>query len=126
VPQSIYQRIRATLQHKFRDRPNLDFGGLFFTIAVKEGSSEVLHVDWNDNLHTYAIIFAIGDYTGGEFCVPQIGHHIPLRPGAVLAARTRLLAHCSHIGCGRHLVFTCFTDSTLLSQTIAGGDFTLL
>ncbi|KAJ7331533.1 hypothetical protein DFH08DRAFT_649034, partial [Mycena albidolilacea] len=110
----IYQRVRATLQHKFHDRPNLDFGGLFFTIAVKEGSSEVLHVDWNDNLHTYAIIFAVGDYTGGEFCVPQIGHRIPLRPGAVLVARTRLLAHCSHVGCGRRLVFTCFTDSTLL------------
>ncbi|KAJ7815265.1 hypothetical protein B0H14DRAFT_2304317, partial [Mycena olivaceomarginata] len=74
--------------------PNLNFDGLFFTVAVKEGSSEVLHVDWNNNLHTYAIIFCVGDYTGGEFCIPQIGYRIPLRAGAILAVRTRLLAHC--------------------------------
>ncbi|KAJ7710308.1 hypothetical protein B0H14DRAFT_2646063 [Mycena olivaceomarginata] len=121
----IHQRVCATLRHKFRKRPNLDFGGLFFTIAVKEGSSEVLHVDWNDNLHMYTIIFAVGDYTGGEFCIPQIGYRIPLRPGAVLAVRTRLLAHCTHVGSGRRLVFTCFTDSTLLGQSIT-GDFALL
>jgi hypothetical protein len=92
---------------------------------VKEGSSEVLHVDWNDNLNGYAIIFGVGDYTGGEFCIPQLGYRIPLRPGAVLAVRTRLLAHCTHTGSGRRLIFTCFTDSTLLAQTIT-GDFAFL
>ena len=39
--------------------------------------------------------------------------------------RTRLLAHCAHVGSGRRLVFTCFTDSTLLEQTIT-GDFAFL
>ncbi|KAJ7199378.1 hypothetical protein GGX14DRAFT_373164, partial [Mycena pura] len=121
----VHRRVQATLKREFSRRPNLDFGGLFLAIAVKEGSSEVLHVDWNDNLHTYAIVFCIGDYVGGEFCIPQIGRRIPLRPGAILAVRTRLLAHCTHVGSGRRLVFTCFTDSTLLEQTIT-GDFAFL
>ncbi|KAJ7207539.1 hypothetical protein GGX14DRAFT_567485 [Mycena pura] len=121
----VHQRVQAALKREFSQRPNLDFGGLFLAIAVKEGSSEVLHVDWNDNLQTYAIVFCIGDYVGGEFCIPQIGRRIPLRPGAVLAVRTRLLAHCTHVGSGRRVVITCFTDSTLLEQTIT-GDFAFL
>ncbi|KAJ7822465.1 hypothetical protein B0H14DRAFT_2281311, partial [Mycena olivaceomarginata] len=62
-----YQHVCATFKHQFCRCPNLDFGGLFFTVAVKEGSSEVLHVDWNNNLHTYVVIFTVGNYTGGEF-----------------------------------------------------------
>ncbi|KAJ7163193.1 hypothetical protein C8R46DRAFT_818286, partial [Mycena filopes] len=75
--------------------PALNFGGLFFTIAIKEGSSERIHIDWNDCLQKYALIFCAGDYTGGDFCIPQLKIRIPLRPGSVLAVRTRLLAHCA-------------------------------
>jgi hypothetical protein len=118
--------VRYFLAAELSERPNLDFGGLFFTIAVKEGSSDRFHIDWNDNLQKYAIIFCAGDYEGGEFCVPQLGERIPLRPGSVIAVRTRLLAHCSAPLTGRRLVFTCFTDSTMLEHTLQGLDFAVL
>ncbi|KAJ7177768.1 hypothetical protein C8R46DRAFT_1212497 [Mycena filopes] len=50
---------------------------------------------------------------------------IPLRPGSVLAARTRLLAHCATevSGEGRRVVFTCFTDNTSLEGILKDRDF---
>ncbi|KAJ7065148.1 hypothetical protein B0H15DRAFT_807704 [Mycena belliarum] len=118
----IYRWVRACIGTELDMRPALDFGGLFFTIAVKEGSSERIHIDWNDNLHKYALIFCVGDYEGGEFCVPQLNMKVPLRPGSVIAARTRLLAHCSAPLSGRRVVFTCFTDCTLLGHILKGRD----
>ncbi|KAJ7775044.1 hypothetical protein B0H16DRAFT_1247598, partial [Mycena metata] len=43
---------------------DMDFGGTFFMIGVKEGGSEVIHIDWNDNLHKFALIFTAGDASG--------------------------------------------------------------
>ncbi|KAK7015070.1 hypothetical protein R3P38DRAFT_2999489 [Favolaschia claudopus] len=125
VQSAIHRRVRRLLRRQLRGRPNLDFGGLFFTIALKEGCSEFLHVDWNDCIHRYAIIICMGDYENGEFCTPQLGHRIPLPPGAVLVVRTRLLAHCAVSGAGRRLVFTCFTDSSLLARIVT-GDYAFL
>ncbi|KAJ7082875.1 hypothetical protein B0H15DRAFT_785402, partial [Mycena belliarum] len=122
VQERIYRWVRACIGTELDMRPALDFGGLFFTIAVKEGSSERIHIDWNDNLHKYALIFCVGDYEGGEFCVPQLNMKVPLRPGSVIAARTRLLAHCSAPLSGRRVVFTCFTDCTLLGHILKGRD----
>ncbi|KAF8163866.1 hypothetical protein K438DRAFT_1479077, partial [Mycena galopus ATCC 62051] len=67
----------------------------FTTVACKLGSSERIHIDWNDAIERYAIIFAAGNYTGGDFCLPQLNMRIPLGPGSVLVVRTRLLAHCA-------------------------------
>ncbi|KAJ6616092.1 hypothetical protein B0H10DRAFT_2038796 [Mycena sp. CBHHK59/15] len=112
----IHRRIRKYLSRELEEYPNFDFLGLFTTIAVKEGSSERVHVDWGDNLHRYAFVFTAGDYIGGDFCVPQLGNRIAVPPGAVLAARTRLLAHCSTPAQGRRLVFTCFVDSMVFEH----------
>ncbi|KAG1885905.1 uncharacterized protein F5891DRAFT_891420, partial [Suillus fuscotomentosus] len=43
----------------------------------------------------YAFVFAVGDWEGGEFCVPQLGIKIPVRPGQLLAVLARVLAHFS-------------------------------
>ncbi|KAJ7113737.1 hypothetical protein C8R43DRAFT_834780, partial [Mycena crocata] len=70
----------------------------FFCMAAKEGSSEEIHLDFNDNLAFITFILACAEdgqeWIGGDFCAPQIGVRIPFRPGQVLAVRTRLLAHC--------------------------------
>ncbi|KAF8214519.1 hypothetical protein K438DRAFT_1446246, partial [Mycena galopus ATCC 62051] len=75
--------------------PNLDFGGLFITMAIKEGSSEEDHIDWNDPLFKYAIVFTVGEYTGADFVLPQLGRRIPFPPGSIFLVRTRLLVHCA-------------------------------
>lgn len=102
------------LGHKFQARPSLNMGGPFFTIAAKEAGSGVIHIDWNDDRAVYAFVFAVGDWEGGEFCVPQLGIKIPVRPGQVLAVLARVLAHFSApVTSGRRIVFTCFTDRLL-------------
>ncbi|KAJ6610031.1 hypothetical protein B0H10DRAFT_2061698 [Mycena sp. CBHHK59/15] len=85
-------RICKYLSRDLEEYPNFDFLGLFTTIAVKEGSSERVHVDWGDNLHRYAFVFTAGDYIGGDF------------------------SHCSTPAQGRCLVFTCFVDSMLFEH----------
>ncbi|KAJ7837323.1 hypothetical protein B0H13DRAFT_1651620, partial [Mycena leptocephala] len=112
----IHKRIRKYLARDLEGYPNFDFLGLFTTVAVKEGTSENVHIDWGDNLHRFAYVFTAGDYSGGDFCTPQLGGRIAVPPGSVLAARTRLLAHCSTPAKGCRLVFTCFVDSMLFEH----------
>lgn len=105
------------LAAKLQARPGLDMGGPFFAVAVKEAGSGVVHIDWNDKRCIYAFVFAVGDWTGGEFCAPQLGIKIPIRPGQVLAVLARVVAHFSApVSSGRRIVFTCFTDSLLFDH----------
>lgn len=94
-------------------------------MAVKEGSSEFVHIDFNDPLALVTLVFVVSRpgsiWTGGEFCVPQLQKKIPFGPGQMLAVRTRALAHCGAQVSGKgRLVFTCFSDSTLLEHTLFG------
>lgn len=103
--------------HKYRSRPCLNFGGIFCTVAVKEGASELLHLDWNDDEDNMAFVLPVGDWEGGEFCSPQLGEKIPICPGQVFAVTARVLVHCSApVTNGRRVVFTLFTDNILLKH----------
>jgi hypothetical protein len=110
-------RVATILAKEFATRPALDFGGVFFTVAVKEGSSEIIHLDFNDDKDNVSWIVPFGDWKGGEFCVPQLNQKVPIRPGQVIAAMTRNLAHCSAPVTGRRVILTLFTDKTLLKHS---------
>ncbi|KAF8573929.1 hypothetical protein K439DRAFT_1268764, partial [Ramaria rubella] len=78
----------------FQKRPGLDFKGIFFCLAIKEGSSQIIHLDWTDHPWTYAWVILIGEgWQGGELCLPQLGKKVPTRPGQVIAFTARTLAH---------------------------------
>ncbi|KAJ7849127.1 hypothetical protein B0H14DRAFT_2228962, partial [Mycena olivaceomarginata] len=78
--------------------PILDFGGLWFTVAVKEGLSEIIHLNFNDTHALVTFIWVVLcpnlSWTGGEFFVPQLKGKIPFCRGQMLAVQTRILAHC--------------------------------
>ncbi|KAG1740810.1 uncharacterized protein EDB91DRAFT_1052877 [Suillus paluster] len=113
-----HSRVRQHLKQDLLLRPMVDMGGSFFAVAVKEFGSGVVHIDWNDSCALYAYIFAVGDWEGGEFCIPQLGIKIPVRPGQVLAVLARVLAHFSApVTSGRCIVFTCFTDALLFEHS---------
>ncbi|KAF8573188.1 hypothetical protein K439DRAFT_1233735, partial [Ramaria rubella] len=66
----------------------------FFCLAIKEGSSQIFHLDWTDHPWTYAWVILIGEgWEGGELCLPQLGKKVPTRPGQVIAFTARTLAH---------------------------------
>ena len=100
------------------DRPALEFGVAFFTIAVKEGSSELIHLDFNDDKEGISWIVPLGDWEGGEFCVPQLNLKIPIQSGQILGAMTRTLTHCSAPVKGRRVILTLFADKTLLKHSL--------
>jgi hypothetical protein len=96
----------------------LDFKGAFFTVAVKEGTSERIHIDFNDDPNNVSWVVPLGEWEGGEFCAPQLDQKVPISPGQAFAAMTRILAHSSApIKNGRRLVLTLFTDKYLLQHS---------
>lgn len=102
---------------------SFDFGGLFFTLAVKEGGSEDMHLDWGDSPFSLAIITSVGD-RAAYFCIPQLGIKIPLYPGQFLAVASRLLSHymCyvqdadSNAKSKRRVVIVAFCDALILAH----------
>ncbi|KAH6871932.1 hypothetical protein BKA70DRAFT_1450522 [Coprinopsis sp. MPI-PUGE-AT-0042] len=110
-----HKYINATLG-KLEHYVNL--GGSFFTIAVKEGSSERLHLDFRDDHRTLSWLVPMGSYTGGDFIVPQLGYRVPVRPGQALACTTRVLAHCgTAVTEGTRIAFTLFSNANILAQS---------
>ncbi|KAK7443178.1 hypothetical protein VKT23_015776 [Stygiomarasmius scandens] len=110
--------IRPTHQAEYESRLALDFNGAFFGAAVKEGSSEIFHVDWNDDPNTLTWIVPLGDgWEGGEFCVPQLNTKVPVKQGQLIGALTRRLIHCGTPTQGRRLVLTLFCDRYLMGHS---------
>lgn len=92
----------------------LNFSGTFFTVAIKEGVSEFLHVDWNDRVGGVTFVIPFGEWEGGYLCTPQLGVRVPIGAGQMVAALTRHLMHCSTpVTSGKRYVMTLFTDRGL-------------
>ncbi|KAG2111493.1 uncharacterized protein F5147DRAFT_530838, partial [Suillus discolor] len=67
--------------------PVLDFFGAFFMFAIKEGMSEIYHVDWNNDLDSITWLLTLGDWEGGELVLPQKGlEHCSTRVGIGLVS----------------------------------------
>ena len=112
-----YNRVMKILAKELANRPALQFGGAFFTVAAKEGSSEIIHLDFNDDPNGVSWVVPLGDWEGGEFCLPQLGIKIPIQSGQILGAMTRILAHCSApVTKGFRIVLTLFADKNLLKH----------
>ncbi|KZT57506.1 hypothetical protein CALCODRAFT_483078 [Calocera cornea HHB12733] len=90
---------------------------LWACLAVKMGGSERLHIDSSDPAELMTAIFAMGDFEGGELELPTTGYRIPVQPGQVLFAKTRILPHnTAPILSGTRYAFTGFTDSIIVDQ----------
>ena len=111
----VHKRVHAWLGKELAQRPALDFGGAFYCVAVKEGVSERIHVDFNDSKKTITWIFLVGDWEeGAELVAPQLGIKVPVRPGQMVGFMSGVIAHFNlPITTGRRVIFTCFTDQLL-------------
>lgn len=107
-------RMRQYIQSKpfMEEYPHLDFLGAFTTVAVTNGVSDVLHADREDAGLTWVI--PLGEYEGGDLCIPQYGMRIPLKPGDAIAFHANILGHhSSELLSGNRLALTCFTDRNI-------------
>jgi hypothetical protein len=106
----------SQFRHLFR-RSALNFESAFTTVAVKEGSSEHVHIDRNDQGITW--VLPIGEWEGGHMVIPQLGLKLPVRPGELLGFSANLLAHYSTpVTSGNRLVITMFTCRHIFSDSL--------
>ncbi|KAF8667673.1 hypothetical protein AX14_006321 [Amanita brunnescens Koide BX004] len=95
----------------------LNFEDAFTTVAVKEGSSEHVHIDRNDQGITW--VLPIGEWEGGNMVFPQLGLEVPLRAGELLGFKASLLAHCTTpVIKGQRVVITMFTCRHIFSDSV--------
>jgi hypothetical protein len=107
------------------ERPALDFGRAFFTLTIKEGSHEIIHVDWNDDINSITWLTPLQDWEGGFIIFTQndVKYHIPIHAGDMFGFMACTLAHCTTpVTKGRRIILTCFSDSNVLRN----GQFKLV
>jgi hypothetical protein len=85
-------------------------------LAFRQGHAHVEHIDLNDDLHQFTIIFVLGNFTGGDLILPQLRIRIPLKPGQILFLRTRYVVHYASDYQGIRYIFSGFMDSTLCND----------
>ena len=89
-------------------------------IAVKEGSSEIPHLDHNDSKDIMAWVVPLGDWQGEScICLPQFDLKVDVRAGEVFAfLASRLLHFTTRPLAGTRLVLTLFTDKFAVKNTV--------
>lgn len=105
-------------------RPDL-MGGPFLAVAVKDGSSEVGHIDANDEKYTVTWIIPLGTWEGGDLCFPTLGIRVPLSPGQIFCGMMGFLPHYTAPYYGinaKRVSLTCFTDKFLMKEALRRRD----
>ena len=123
--------MQRSLGDLYDKRPLLNFGPAFSTIAMKMGSSEVIHFDCNDDPRFLTWLIPVGHWLGGRIVLPQLNQSIELRPRCAFGFTARLLAHCScPVTTGTRVIFTCFMEKNLLKHAdeefFQGMDVTMI
>jgi hypothetical protein len=54
-----------------------------------------VHLDTGNDPDAMSVLTVVGDFSGGDFCFPEYGIGIPIRPGDLLIARTNQEYHCN-------------------------------
>jgi hypothetical protein len=107
----IGDRIRAL-------HPNLPFSfhDVFFSVAIRIGSSEKYHTDWSDcRRGGMAFVLTLSEWSGGgDLVLPQLKRSVRPVPGDVTCVQAaRLLHQTTTPGKGQRVVLTFFTDNAL-------------
>ncbi|KAJ3916633.1 hypothetical protein F5877DRAFT_68898 [Lentinula edodes] len=90
-----YQRVRHFMKTRkiLQDKPWLDFGGAFFAVAVKEGNSEIYHLDWSDDREALTWVTGLGTWKGGDLRLVELDVQVPMKEGEALCGCMRQLVH---------------------------------
>ncbi|KAJ7049093.1 hypothetical protein C8F01DRAFT_1355555 [Mycena amicta] len=121
-------KLTPVIQTYVQDRtPNLEPNSPFnlessvTMVAVKDGSSERAHNDWNDPYPWPSVLAPLSEngFTGGRLSLPQLGGSLPVPRRAIALARTRALCHWSTPFTGDRLVLTFFLPASLARSALA-------
>jgi hypothetical protein len=97
---SINQFVQNNYNSLYIKLTNLSWGpfgpkpfGIFPMIGINYNTISNYHIDANDEANCLCILVALGDFKGGELCFPQLKIVVSIKPGQVVAFRSRLLLH---------------------------------
>ncbi|KAI0072018.1 hypothetical protein K474DRAFT_1605946 [Panus rudis PR-1116 ss-1] len=102
----------------------LVFLGVCTAIAVKEGASDSVHIDFHDPKQGIAWVVPIGDWVGSTLSLPQLGDdshacEFEIRPREIFAFPARRLAHAVKPPTkGRRLALTFFTHGNTVNYAL--------
>ncbi|KAJ3755616.1 hypothetical protein EV360DRAFT_49434 [Lentinula raphanica] len=112
--QRALNRVRSVLAAELAEMAWLDFGGAFFAVAIKTGSSEIDHLDWSDDKYGLTWVSGVGDWQGADLKAMETGWQFPLQPGDAILANMRQMVHsASPIVSGQRITLTFFTCNFL-------------
>jgi hypothetical protein len=112
----IRQRVSAYQKHNLKNWV-LDFGGMFYCVAVGKGHSYNTHTDVTDFVKSYAIVMPFGDFEGGDLILLSRGLGVPVRSGQFLAVAASFLPHYVADTIGPRYCLTMFTDKFIATKT---------
>lgn len=116
---SVRQRVNQKLKNKLKDKPYLDFHGAFFAVAVKEGCSDIDHLDWADDIDNLTFVTAVDNWEGADLQFLELGLRFPLAQGDIAVGKMRKLVHSAgKITSGRRITLTFFTSELLTKQAM--------
>ncbi|KAJ7598159.1 hypothetical protein C8J56DRAFT_1038937 [Mycena floridula] len=111
-------RLDRFLGKEFAQRPGLWFGPAFGCVTFKYGTSEIIHLNFSDDLQYLTWCMPVGEHwEGAFFIIPQFNIKIPIRPGKMYAVLAGVVAHCSTlITVGKRLILMGFMQKDVLKQ----------
>lgn len=111
--------MRNELGAEFEEMPWLDFKGAFFAIAIKEGGSEINHLDWSDDPKGLTWVAPVGTWRGGDLKTIEMGLQTSIGPGDAIIANMREIVHAAApVSQGTRITLTGFTCSFLAKHSI--------
>ncbi|KAF8826513.1 hypothetical protein HHX47_DHR5000076 [Lentinula edodes] len=117
--QKILYRVRNELGAEFEEMPWLDFKGAFFAIAIKEGGSEINHLDWSDDPKGLTWVAPVGTWRGGDLKTIEMGLQTSIGPGDAIIANMREIVHAAApVSQGTRITLTGFTCSFLAKHSV--------
>ncbi|KAJ3803827.1 hypothetical protein F5876DRAFT_71135 [Lentinula aff. lateritia] len=98
LPRAMGMTAENELGAEFEEMPWLDFKGAFFAIAIKEGGSEINHLDWSDNPKGLTWVAPVGTWRGGDLKTIEMGLQTSIGPGDAIIANMREIVHAAAPG----------------------------
>ncbi|KAJ3897764.1 hypothetical protein F5879DRAFT_813537, partial [Lentinula edodes] len=91
----------------------------FFAIAIKEGGSEINHVDWSDDPKGLTWVAPVGTWRGGDLKTIEMGLQTLIGPGDAIIANMQEIVHAAApVSQGTRITLTGFTCSFLAKHSV--------
>jgi hypothetical protein len=114
--------LKSLVDNTFHGLDTAYLGDGIHCVAIKAGSSERIHLDYNDD-KVMCWVFTLGEVEGSYLCIPQFGLKFKVRNCSAIGFFAARLAHFTTPPTkGQRVCLTCFTDKFLFKHAMKYGN----